>query len=248
EWNFSLLPLNFHQRFSVIIIQELENQNYRKEADNYRAWQRIRKEKLGIVVLIGGVTGIGKSTIAKELSYRLGIHNTIGTDSIREVMRKTVSREVAPELHESSFLAQKHVEAPPVIDRLILGFERQCFMVSVGINGIIERSKKEGINGVLEGIHIIPGYFKTDLGVFPYILQLTDIEAHKERIYSRSDESRGPPERYLRHIDSITSIQRYIQNQAKAHDVPVIENIDAEKTINYIIEDIIEQLKKQLDQ
>lgn len=233
---------------SEIIIQELEKQNYKIETDNYRIWQRIRKERLGIVILIGGVTGIGKSTVAKEVSYRLGFTSSIGTDSIRQVMRKTISEELTPELHESSYLAYKHIDTHPMISDVIMGFERQCRLVSVGINGIIERSKEEGVNMLIEGIHIIPGYFKQDMAVFPFILHLEELEAHIERIYSRSRGTRRPAENYLDHLDNIITIQKYIKRQAKEYDVPIIENTDFEQSVSTIIKHIIDYFSKQLEE
>ncbi|MFX0064886.1 MAG: 2-phosphoglycerate kinase [Candidatus Hermodarchaeota archaeon] len=233
---------------SEIIIQELENQNYQTETDNYRIWQRIRKEKLGIVILIGGVTGIGKSTVAKEVSYRLGFTSSIGTDSIRQVMRKTISGELTPELHESSYLAYKHIDTHPMISDVIVGFERQCRLVSVGINGIIERSKEEGVNILIEGIHIIPGFFKRDIAVFPFILHLEDLQTHTERIYSRSRGTRRPVENYFDHLDNIITIQKYIKSQAKEYDVPIIENTNFEQSINIIIKHIVDYFRKQLEE
>ena len=58
-----------------------------------------------LVILIGGATGVGKSTIATQLAARLGIVRVVATDAIREVMRSMLSPELMPTLHTSSFHA-----------------------------------------------------------------------------------------------------------------------------------------------
>ena len=48
---------------------------------------------LPVIVLIGGTTGTGKSTVASEVAYRLGITRVTSTDFIRETMRAFLSYE-----------------------------------------------------------------------------------------------------------------------------------------------------------
>ena len=79
-----------------------------------------------LVILIGGATGVGKSTIATQLAARLGIVRVVATDAIREVMRSMFSPELMPSLHTSSFQADAALREPPTrpADALIVGFRR----------------------------------------------------------------------------------------------------------------------------
>ena len=52
---------------------------------------RWRQLDVPLVILIGGATGVGKSTIATQLAARLGIVRVVATDAIREVMRAMFS-------------------------------------------------------------------------------------------------------------------------------------------------------------
>ena len=45
-----------------------------------------------VIVLLGGATGTGKSTVATELAYRLGITRVTSTDFIRQTMRAFFAR------------------------------------------------------------------------------------------------------------------------------------------------------------
>src|SRR4249919_1435810 len=58
-----------------------------------------------LLLLVGGATGTGKSTIATEAAHRLGITRVTSTDFIRQTMRTFFSKEFMPSVHVSSFEA-----------------------------------------------------------------------------------------------------------------------------------------------
>ena len=90
--------------------------------------------------------------------------NIISTDMIREVMRKIISEELNPVIHKSSFDAYESVRTPAIrVDAVVEGFISHVDVVNVGIEAIIERSVKEGISTIIEGVHIVPGFIRKDL-------------------------------------------------------------------------------------
>src|SRR6266581_1952102 len=82
-------------------------------ATNFLRWNDIAQLDVPLVILIGGATGVGKSTIATQLAARLGIVRVVATDAIREVMRSMFSAELMPTLHTSSFQADRALREPP---------------------------------------------------------------------------------------------------------------------------------------
>ena len=79
----------------------------KKIAKRLQAHQTHLKDIRPIVILFGGVTGIGKSTLAQLFATRLGVKSIIGTDLIREVLRVTISSDLMPTLHTSSYIAHR---------------------------------------------------------------------------------------------------------------------------------------------
>ena len=73
------------------IVELLEEENPLL-AENYLNWRKIRKTDEPLIILIGGVSGVGTSSISYEISRKLGIKSMINTDMIREVMRKIFSQ------------------------------------------------------------------------------------------------------------------------------------------------------------
>ena len=110
-----------------------------------------------IIVLIGGSTGTGKSTVAAEVAHRLGITRVASTDFIRQTMRAFFSREFMPTIHYSSFEAGEAVDEDVTGDPTVVGFVDQCRHVCVGVEAAIHRSLTEGWSMVMEGVHLVPG-------------------------------------------------------------------------------------------
>lgn len=215
-------------------------------AEKYMLWRRIRQCKEPLIILIGGVSGVGTSSIAFEVANRLGIRNMISTDMIREVMRKIVSRELLPSIYESSYTAYQslRIPPPPELDEVLIGFRDHVDSVSIGVEAVIERALTEGISIVIEGVHIVPGFIREDLvnkeNVAMFVLTVSDENIHKGRFYSRCRQmwARRPLKRYISYFWAIRRIHRYIESQAKKHNVPVIENIDVVTTIDSIIKSL----------
>src|SRR2546423_14988024 len=70
-----------------------------------RLFSRLDDLDLPIVLLIGGATGTGKSTVATEIAYRLRITRDTSTDFVRQTMRAFFSQDFMPAIHYSSFEA-----------------------------------------------------------------------------------------------------------------------------------------------
>lgn len=244
------------ERRKLVTTEEIRALTYRKliehglgeAAKRYLFWRQLRRLKIPVTILLGGATGVGKSTIATELAFRLGIRSVIGTDTIREVMRKIIAPELLPDIHTSSFMAWKAVpqgreEEPP----LIKGFKNQVEHVSVGIAAVLDRAYKEGFNAIIEGIHLVPGYVELKENSFMYVITVSGRKDLEARFYERARYSKRPADYYLEHLDAIMEIQEFIVERAREHGIPVINNVELEKTVNAIMEDIMERLMERME-
>ena len=70
-----------------------------------RRFRDLQELDLPVILLVGGGTGTGKSTVATEVAYRLGITRVTSTDFVRQTMRAFFSKEFMPSIHYSSFEA-----------------------------------------------------------------------------------------------------------------------------------------------
>jgi 2-phosphoglycerate kinase len=229
---------------AIEVIGEVAGERY---ATNFVRWREIETLDVPLVILIGGATGVGKSTIATQLAARLGIVRIVATDAIREVMRAMLSEELMPTLHVSSFQADKALREPPTktADALTLGFREQTAAVSVGINALIDRAA--GTSIVIEGAHVVPGFFETDAHAerilsVPFVIGVDDEDRHRSHFAAREDAvAARPATRYVEGFEGIRRLQRYVKSQALAHGVPVIPNYSFDQSIAAVIDLVMER-------
>jgi len=221
-----------------------------KYVDIYRKWQSLGKLNRPIIILMGGATGVGKSTVATMLASRLGITRQVSTDIIREVMRSLFAPQLVPTLYSSSFNAFEalRIPLPQATDKVILGFLEQAAMVWVGIRALIERAILERTNFIIEGAHVVPGiidpqFFK-DAIVIQMMLSVHDEQQHRSHFEIREVETEGarPFARYLTNLKKIRRIQDYVLDLAEKHKVPVFPCYNMDTTVGGIIEYVIGQV------
>jgi len=211
-----------------------------------RRYRELRDLDLPIVLLIGGATGTGKSTVATEVAYRLGITRVTSTDFVRQTMRAFFAHEFMPSIHFSSFEAGKGLpaEEQETGDPTMLGFLEQTRNVLVGIRASIDRALEEGWSMVLEGVHLVPGMLPTTIEgalVIQCVLEIPDEAHHSSHFFIRevASEERRPVSKYLDHLTDIRRIQRYIVERARKTGVPVIENSDVERATSEVMELVV---------
>jgi 2-phosphoglycerate kinase len=190
-----------------------------------------------LVILIGGATGTGKSTVATEIAYKLGITRLTSTDSIRQTLRAFFSHEFMPTIHYSSFDAGLAV--PEADDPLVAGFLEQSRNVLVGVAASIERALQEGWSIIFEGVHLVPGLLPTGMEgaiVCPFVISIEDETEHAQHFFSRTEGSERPLGNYLDHFAEIRRLQTFIVGRAEREGIPVIENESAEQTSADMIE------------
>jgi 2-phosphoglycerate kinase len=206
-----------------------------------RMYRELRELDRPIILLVGGATGTGKSTVATEAAYRLGITRVTSTDFVRQTMRAFFSKDFMPSIHYSSFEAGDAVEEPES-DPAVQGFLLQTRNVLVGVRAALDRALEEGWSMVLEGVHLVPGLIPEETIenalVVQCVLAIDDENAHASHFMIRDAASGGtrPVDKYMDRLEDIRRIQRLIVSRARRNGVPVIENTNMERAISSVME------------
>ena len=236
------------ERLREITLEVLRREAGDKYAEAFIKWQSVAELEIPLIILIGGGTGVGKSTIATQLATRLGITRVVSTDAVREVLRSALTREMFPTLYASSFEADEAVRQPIPHsgDRLIIGFREQAAAVAVGAQALIERAIAEGTDMIIEGAHLVPGFLESvesDRAVIvPLLVAVEDEELHRSHFYRRSrDTGSRHGDRYLNAFKKIRKIQRYMTSSASMRGVPVIQHVQMDVTLSEIIDHVIRE-------
>jgi 2-phosphoglycerate kinase len=216
-------------RLEALAVESLGEEEGSEAVRQLRRYQELRELDLPVVILVGGATGTGKSTVATEIAYRLGITRVTSTDFVRQTMRAFFSSEFMPAIHHSSF------EGEP----LIASFEEQARDVLVGVRASVERALQEGWSMVLEGVHLVPGLVPLELQgaiVSSCILKISDETAHAQHFFTREAGADRPMGKYLDRFDSIRRLQDYLVRRADANGTPVVENETADLATRAVAE------------
>jgi len=214
-------------------------------AENYLSWQRAGDRAVPLIVLIGGTTGVGKSTIATTIANRLGIVRIVSTDAVREVMRGIFTPQMMPSLHTSSFDVATLLKDPPGdTDPVIAGFRQQVQAVCVGVTQIIRRAVVEGTDLIVEGAHVVPGVLalpsKSEAIVSHMLITVEDPQIHQSHFLARSLDARSRGhQRYLDRFGDIRKIQRYMSSLAVEHGVPIVPSYGLDAAVSRVMELVV---------
>ncbi|MFZ0256954.1 MAG: hypothetical protein WAN46_15215 [Gammaproteobacteria bacterium] len=158
------------------------------------------------IVLIGGASGCGKTTCARELCCAMGFDHRQSTGFIREILREQISRQDCPLFFNHTFQAADPVCALVTQSELIQPYVRAC----------IRRAQEEGTSLVLEGSHLLPALYH-DLDCDLYVMLATPPLAEHQRRLLGSSHTQRPL--------SATDMQRsrviaeHLEHQAAAFEV-----------------------------
>jgi 2-phosphoglycerate kinase len=201
----------------------------------YRDWRRLDRLERPLVVLIGGTTGVGKSTVATMLAARLGITRVIATDVIRQVLRAFFTPEAMQSVHHSAFEAGG-----------VPGYREQAEHVGTGIAAIVERAANEAKPVIVEGVHVVPGTLHAQLRercvLVEALLAVDDAELHRGHFSHRPGAR--PAERYLARFEDIRVLQDHLVERAQAEGVAVIANDSVDATLALLMALVLDAVQE----
>jgi 2-phosphoglycerate kinase len=206
-------------------------------AARYRGWRRLDRLDRPVVVLIGGTTGVGKSTLATMLAARLGVNRVIATDVIRQVLRAFFTVEAMPTVHHSAFEAGG-----------VAGYRDQAERVGTAIAAIVERAADEAKPVVVEGVHVVPG------GVHPRVrdrcvlvealVVVDDPDLHRGHFSLRPGTR--PAERYLAGFDDIRRLQDHLWARARSEGVAIVDNENVDGALARLMELVLDAVREDV--
>lgn len=233
----------------AVVSSVLRNEEGDEAAERYLLWRRNQEPEFPLLLLLGGTSGVGKSALALEVARRLAIGRVLSTDSIRQVMRVLLSRELVPALYGSSYDAHALL---PVEDGVrpdvIAGFRAQASAVAIGIRAMLDRTVEESSHLVVDGVSIAPGlidlsaYCDRARPVF-LVVKVAPEELHNRLVTRATGQPRRLPDRYLANFDGILAIQDHLLERAARYGVPVIENVSLDESARIVIEHVMEALR-----
>ena len=246
-----------HKSLRPVIYKCLKQYASNKIANRYLSWRRFENSGMPLILVVGGITGSGKSTISTQLAYKLNIVRTQSTDMLREIIRTYLATPVAPTLQYSTFEAWKGLPSPEagkeheLENPLITGYLSQLMTLKPALKAAITRAVTEQEHLIIEGVHALCtklnlDEIKENAIIIPIMVATLDKKALHNRFVSRSKEQdQRPSSRYVKHIDEIWELQSYLLDVADHDGIPIITNNKLKNSIKEILELISAKILKR---
>lgn len=246
-----------HKTLRRLIYQCLKEHCSSDAADKYLSWRRFENSGDPLIILIGGVTGAGKSTISSELAYRMGIARIQSTDMMREIIRAYLTTRAVPTLEYSSFEAWRGL--PPLPDdadgntenTVVAGFQSQFATMKPALEAAINRAVQERHDLIIEGVHIEPTNMdmsetQNKAIIVPVMLATLEKKLLRKQLKRRGREkTERKASRYLEHLNDIWELQSYLLSEADNSGIPIITNWHIEDTVHEILNLVSSRIMKR---
>ncbi len=144
------------------------------------------------MILLGGTSGTGKSTLSSLLASKLGIATVLSSDSIRHIMRNFIEREENPILFASTYECGKLVITEGMSEKQasVLGHQSQVNVVYEYLEAVIEDYVARNASIVIEGVHLSVDVMKKLMKKFDeiisFVVAIRRESKHRERFAVRS--------------------------------------------------------------
>jgi len=228
--------------------QSLVEHGSKDAANFYLSRRQFETSGEPLIILVGGASGTGKSTVCSELAYRLGVVRTQSTDMMREIIRSYLAPHVVPTLGFSSFEAWRGLPGIDTLDGqrktdnpVISGFLAQQSNVRAALEATIARALQERRDTIVEGVHVLPMELGLDEAratavVASVTLAVTTRQQLANQLSWRSREQpdRGSS-RHLESLDAIWALQSFLLNLSEKEQIPIIANRTIENTVRDVL-------------
>ncbi len=175
------------------------------------------------IFIIGGVPGVGKTSMAGKLASDLHIDVVLSGDYLREFLRPY---DTAGKITTSVYDSWKN-HGVMNTDTIVKGYLDQASYLSKGMQRILKRSERDGEKILLETLYFIPEMWegvKPDSISMAYLYVKDELQ-HRQKLLQRTEFThfKESGERLADHLKEYRTIMDYTLNLCDRFSVPKIE-------------------------
>ena len=190
------------------------------------------------IVLIGGIPGVGKTSIAGEIAKALDIDIVLSGDYLREFIRPFGDYAKFSVMSKSVYNAWTSF-GERNRENIVSGFLAQSKIMNAGISAIIRRAAGNGEDIVIEQLHFVPSQLGKDLinQIIPIYLYIHDIDIHRNRLRERVNftHANSPGERLADQLDTYRLMMDYSLEESRSYGIRIFESSDYGKTLKDVL-------------
>nr|CCA28030.1 conserved hypothetical protein [Albugo laibachii Nc14] len=264
------LPWNYlHQ----CIYSTLARLNYTKPQDllDFEIAKEVTHRNQAFIVLLGGTSGTGKSTLASLLAARLRLTTVLPTDSIRHVLRSVTCKEQNPCAFVSTYQAGDALPPETIQElstmglsegagstlsasrlhkrKILRGYKLQSQLVLEKLDQILTNFEKRNQSLVVEGVHLntdqLIELVQKHPTCIPFVVYISNELKHRERFAVRARHMTVDPQenKYIKYFGNIRIIQRHLCKNADQYLIPKVDNTNVDRSLAAIHSTLVRVLR-----
>lgn len=180
-------------------------------------------------ILVGGIPGVGKSSISGFIAKQVGIDIVLSGDYLREFIRPFSGNSEFKALETSVYEAwQSYGEKSR--ENIEKGFLAQAGIINRGVSAVLKRSLDNGESVIVESLYFVPSQIDPSVlaEITPLYLYISDKELHEKRLNERQDYTHfnSPGERLSRQLDTYRVMMDYSLKESLDMGIQTFDNLD----------------------
>lgn len=195
--------------------------------------------KKPVIVLVGGIPGVGKSSISGFVARNLEVDIVLSGDYLREFARPLLSENDRDIIGTSVYEAWRFFGEESE-DTITKGFLAQGEILNKGLNAVLSRAIGNGESLIVETLHFIPSQLESKIlgKITPLYIYISDPEVNSRRLLERGDFTHfnSPGKRLSDQLHRYRVMMEYSLRECGEFGIKSFDNIEYENTRDQILQ------------
>lgn len=196
-------------------------------------------EKKAAVILVGGIPGVGKSSISGYIARNLDIDIVLSGDYLREFARPLLSENDADIIGVSVYEAWK-LFGEENSDNIRKGFLAQGEILNRGLNAVLSRAIRNGESLIVESLYFIPSQIEPEIlkNIIAFYIHISEKELNSQRLLERERYTHfnSPGKRLSEQLDRYRVMMDYSLEECARYGIKAFDNLNYLDTRDKILQ------------
>ncbi len=198
-----------------------------------------KESRKPVILLIGGIPGVGKSSISGYLAKNLGIDIVLSGDYLREFVRPLLPEEGKKTIGVSVYEAWQ-LFGEETRGNIEKGFLTQGELLNKGLNSVLSRAISNGESLIVESLYFIPSQLEKEVlqNITSFYIYISQKEVNSQRLLEREKFTHfsSPGKRLSDQLDRYRVMMDYSLEECKKFGIKSFDNLDYLDTRDQILQ------------
>lgn len=196
------------------------------------------------IILVGGIPGVGKTSISGYIARETGIDLVMSGDYLREFMRPFSAKMNMGIMQKSVYDAWQFF-GEKTEENIVRGFMEQGKIMNTGTSGMLARALTNGEPMIIETLYFLPSQMDMDIlkRITAFYIQISDSSVNAQRLIERKQYTHfnSPGERLAEKLHEYRTMMQVSLKECRDYGIRVFDNIHYSETRKLILEYVMNQ-------